>query len=75
MTVKELILELKKYDENLMVGIGNLEDDSDEAIVTLEPTAIAKLERFDDYEQKQSGGYFVAIGYECSICNSNRILE
>lgn len=69
MTVKELILELKKYDENMSVGIGNIEDDSDEAIVALEPSAIDKVERFDEFENKLTGEHFLAIGYKCSVCN------
>lgn len=68
MKIKELIEILKSHDENLSVGIGNVKDDSDEAIVPLTESAIAKVERFDEFENELTGEFFLAIGYECSVC-------
>lgn len=68
MTVKELITELKKYDMDLPVGIGNIDDDSDGAIVSLDVKAISKEQVFDDFENKYLDKYFLAIGYRCSLC-------
>lgn len=69
MKVKDLISELQKYDENLGVGIGNIEDDTDQAITGLEISAISKIERFDEFENRPLGDYFLAIGYKCSVCH------
>ena len=73
MTVKELIIQLKTYDDNLSVAIMNLNDDSTEAGRALKAESIGKIEQFDEFKNKLTGGHFIAIFYQCSVCERREI--
>lgn len=61
MTIKELISELKKYDENMNVALVNLDDDTNESNVILSGDHLAKIEIFDEHRNKYTGICFLGI--------------
>jgi len=67
MTVQELIDELKKYPKDLKIALVNTDDDTNDSNIALKANDISKEEIYDEYEEKLTGEYFLAICHNNSV--------